>query len=99
MITNRRTLFLAIFIILIPFLGFPSAWKTFMIVISGAILLSFSINITIPKKMPKRTLRRKEIVTPVFRESIITQPPVVQKKEKISEESQTATPIETDTEQ
>lgn len=74
MITNRRTLILGILIILIPFLGFPSAWKTFMILVSGATLVGFSVDITIPKKIPKRIVRRKENVNPVFRESIITTP-------------------------
>ena len=85
MITNRRTLFLGIFIVLIPFLGFPSAWKTFMIVISGLTLISFSVEITIPKKIPKRALRRKETITPVFRESMIIQPTVTARKEKTSD--------------
>lgn len=84
MITDRRTLLLAIFIIVIPFLGFPSAWKTFIIVASGVLLLSFSVNITIPKKIPKRIVRRKETVNPVFRESIITTP-ASSKKERISD--------------
>lgn len=82
MITNRRTLFLGIFIVLIPFLGFPSAWKTFMIVVSGLALIAFSVEITIPKKIPKRTFRRKETVTPVFRESIIVSPDTMVRKEK-----------------
>ncbi len=86
MISNRRTLFLGIFIILIPFLGFPSAWKTFIILISGATLISFSVDITIPKKIPKRIVRRKENVNSVFRESIITTPHTV-KKEKASEKN------------
>ena len=82
MITNRRTLFLGIFIVLIPFLGFPSSWKTFMIVISGLTLISFSVEITIPKKISKRPLRRKETITPVFRESIIIPTTPVQRKDK-----------------
>lgn len=86
MITHRRTLLLGIFIILIPFLGFPSAWKTFMILISGVTLIGFSVDITIPKKIPKRIVRRKENVNPVFRESIITTPHTV-KKEKVSEKN------------
>lgn len=85
MITNRRTLFLGIFIVLIPFLGFPSTWKTFMIVISGLTLISFSVEITIPKKIPKRTLRRKETITPVFRESIIIPPTATVRKEKTAD--------------
>lgn len=86
MITHRRTLLLGIFIILIPFLGFPSAWKTFMILVSGATLIGFSVNITIPKKIPKRVVRRKENVNSVFRESIITTPGS-SKKEKTTEKN------------
>lgn len=84
MITDRRTLLLSIFIIIIPFLGFPSAWKTGIIVASGLLLLSFSVKIIIPKNIPRRIMRRKETINPVFRESIITTP-VVSKKEKISD--------------
>lgn len=82
MITNRRTLFLGIFIVLIPFLGFPSTWKTFMIVISGFALVSLSVEITIPKKIPRRIVRRKETVSPVFRESIILPIDTSVRKEK-----------------
>lgn len=87
MITNRRTLFLGIFIVLIPFLGFPSAWKTFMIVMSGFALVSFSVEITIPKKLSKRPLRRKETITPVFRESIIIPTASVVKEKSETPES------------
>lgn len=90
MISNRRTLFLGIFVILIPFLGFPSAWKTFMILLSGLTLVSFSVNITIPKKIPRRIVRRKENVNSVFRESIITTPHTVKKERNI--EAPLATP-------
>lgn len=86
MITNRRTLFLGIFIFLIPFLGFPSGWKTFMIVVSGLTLISFSVHVTIPKKLSKRPLRRKETITPVFRESIII-PPVSREKTDTNDEA------------
>jgi len=86
MISNRRTLLLGIFIIIIPFLGFPSAWKTFMILLSGLTLISFSVNITIPKKIPRRIVRRKENVNSVFRESIITTPHAA-KKEKASDKN------------
>ncbi len=83
MITSRRTLILGIFIVLIPFLGFPSAWKTFMTLVAGATLVSFSVNITIPKKIPKRIARRKETVNSVFRESIITTPNPSKKEKTI----------------
>lgn len=61
--------------------------------------MNFSVNITLPKKMPKRVIRRKETITPVFRESIITQPSVSQKKEKTISESSVPKSVETDIEQ
>lgn len=80
MITSRRTLIIGICIILIPFLGFPSSWKNFLVVASGFALVATSIKIVIPKKIVKK-VRRRETVTPVFRESIIPTP----RKEKITE--------------
>ncbi len=53
-----------------------------MIVASGVLLISFSIQIILPKKIPRRTVRRKETVNPVFHESIITEPSPSVKKEK-----------------
>lgn len=82
MITNRRTLLLGIFIVIIPFLGFPSAWKTFITLSSGLMLIGFSVSITLPKKIPRRMVRRKETINSVFRESIITAPNTGVKKEK-----------------
>lgn len=94
MITNRRTLFLGIFIAIIPFLGFPTAWKTFVTLASGIFLISSSVNITIPKKIPKRIVRRKETVNSVFRESIITAPSSLKKEKTIDRnlEAPLATP-------
>ncbi|MHB1316288.1 MAG: hypothetical protein ACYCZW_00335 [Minisyncoccota bacterium] len=88
MITNRRTLFLGLFIVLIPFIGLPTFWKTFIIIISGLTLISFSVNISIPKKITKRIPKRKETITPVFQESIInTSSNIKPRKEKVVEES------------
>lgn len=99
MITNRRTLLLGIFIILIPFFGFPSAWKTFVIIVSGALLVNSSVSITLPKKIQKRVPRRKETITPVFRESMMTEQPLVQKKEKIVSEINPGSQKETSSDQ
>ncbi len=99
MITNRRTLLLGIFIILIPFLGFPSLWKTFLIIVSGVILVRSSLSITLPKKIQKRVPRRKETITPVFRESMITEYPTAQKKEKINTDTISTSHVETEGDQ
>lgn len=73
MINRKSTFFLGIFIFIIPFLGVPSSWKTFFIVVSGITLIALSIKITLPKKTTKSRVR-KEKVTPVYVESIPVYP-------------------------
>lgn len=68
MIKSKRTLFLGIFIFLLPFLGLPSSWKTAFVILSGLTLIALSVSITLPKKNTKRP-RRKEKATPVFVEN------------------------------
>jgi len=69
MIKSRRTFFLGIFIFLIPFLGFPTSWKTFLVVVSGIALIVMSIKISLPKKTLAKRPRKKEKATPVFVEN------------------------------
>lgn len=69
MISNKKTFFLGVFIFLIPFTGFPSSWKSAFIIISGIVLVSLSVKISLPKKN-SRVRSRKEKVTPVFVENI-----------------------------
>lgn len=69
MIKNHRTLFLGVFILVIFFLGFPSSWERFFIVISGIYLIVTSLKITLPKRGMVKKIRRKEKSTPVFMES------------------------------
>ena len=69
MINRKSTFFLGIFIFLVPFLGVPTSWKTFFIVVSGLTIVALSIKITLPKKTAVRRVR-KEKVTPVYVESI-----------------------------
>lgn len=73
MIERKSTFFLGIFIFLIPFLGFPSFWKTLFVTLSGIFLISLSIKISLPKKGSK-TRTRREKVTPVFVENIPVYP-------------------------
>lgn len=68
MIQNPRTLSVGIFIFILPFLGFPSFWKTLFIMLCGFFLIASSLKISIPKKSAKRP-RRKDKVTPVFVEN------------------------------
>ncbi len=67
-ISRKSTFFLGIFIFIIPFLGFPSAWKIVMTCIAGIAVILMSLKVSIPKKSPRHKPREK--VTPVFVESI-----------------------------
>lgn len=69
MISNKRTFFLGIFIFIIPFLGFPSSWKTIFIVVSGVVLVLMSLKLSLPRKTT-RVKSKKERTTPVFVENI-----------------------------
>lgn len=69
MINKKSTFFLGIFIFLIPFLGFPSAWKSAFVIISGISLVLMSVKISLPKK-GSRIKTKKERSTPVFVENI-----------------------------
>lgn len=88
-ISRKSTLFLGLFIFVIPFLGLPSFWKTTLVVLSGLVLVSLSVKISIPRKNTKQRMRREK-VTPVFVESVpVYTPPSVPEKIEISQ------PIET----
>jgi len=69
MINKKSTFFLGIFIFTIPFLGFPSFWKTLFIVFSGLILIFLSIKISLPKR-PVKGRSKREKITPVFVENV-----------------------------
>ena len=73
MIQRKSTFFLGIFIFLIPFLGFPSFWKTVMITLSGLALILLSVKVTLPRKNLKARGKREKI-TPVFVENIPVYP-------------------------
>ena len=69
MIKNRSTLFIGIFILIIFFLGFPSSWERFFVIISGIYLILTSIKISLPRRGTAKKIRRKEKSTPVFVEN------------------------------
>ena len=68
MISKKSTFFLGIFIFIIPFLGLPNSWRGALVIISGLLLISMSLKISIPKKT-SRSRAKKEKVTPVFVEN------------------------------
>lgn len=82
MIQKRGAFFTGIFIIILPFLGFPVFWKTTFTIFAGVFLIFSSIKIIIPRKPGWRRMHtvRKDKVTPVFVESA---PPVYPKNDTI----------------
>jgi hypothetical protein len=75
MIQRKSTFFIGLFIILIvAFLGLPSAWKAGLLIVSGLALMALSVKITLPKRNIKPRVRRKEKVTQVFVESVPVEP-------------------------
>lgn len=58
MITRKSTFFLGIFVFLIPFFGLPTFWKTFFIILSGAILVALSIQVSIQKRNVKPRIKK-----------------------------------------
>lgn len=69
MIKNGKTFYLGIFIFLIPFLGLPSSWRTFLVVVCGLVLILMSVKVSLPGRATPRRLRKREKVTPVWSES------------------------------
>ncbi len=69
MINKKSTFFLGIFIFLIPFMGFPSFWKSAFVILSGLALILTSVKVSLPKKNSKLRSKREK-VTPVFVENI-----------------------------
>ena len=72
MIKNNKTFYLGLFIFLIPFFGLPTSGRTFLVTISGLLLILFSVKFSLPGRNVPRRLRRKEKVTPVWSESMPT---------------------------
>lgn len=72
MIKNKKHFFLGVFIFLLPFLGLPTSWKMTFAALSGIMLVLFSVKLSIPKKLPKRVVRKR--ATPVFMESMPAAP-------------------------
>ena len=70
MIQNKQNFFLGIFIFLIPFLGFPTSWKTTLVILSGLYLVYLSVKIILPKKNI-RVKVKKERVAPLITEPVV----------------------------
>jgi hypothetical protein len=69
MLKNNKTFYLGLFIFLIPFLGLPSSWRTFLVIVSGLLLVAMSVKLSLPGRSVPRRLRHKEKITSVFSQS------------------------------
>ena len=78
MITRKSTFFLGLFILIIPFLGFPTSWKTTLIVLSAIVLMGLSVKVSLPVKNAKPKIIKKEKILPEFHNNDL--PPLVEPK-------------------
>jgi hypothetical protein len=62
---NKIKLLIGILLVLMPFLGFPSAWKTFFYVMFGAILITMAIVGHVRRRSPLAQ-NREEVITEVY---------------------------------
>jgi len=69
MITNMKTFFAGLLIIIIPFFGIPLFWKTTFTVLIGIYLILSSLKLELPKKNGAKKNRKKEKSTSVFTEN------------------------------
>lgn len=66
MIQNKKTFFIAIFILIVEiFLGIPSAWKMWLIILSGVYLALSSVKIILPSKKSTKVRKPREKVLSV----------------------------------
>ena len=68
---NKKTIFaIGAILFLLPVLGFPSGFKTFLQVIGGLLLMFFASRKTLERKIVKgKPVRRRREKNPVFVES------------------------------
>jgi len=62
---NKLILLIGILLVLMPFLGFPSAWKTFFYMGFGIILIIVAIVGHVRRRSPLM-VEREEVITEVY---------------------------------
>jgi uncharacterized membrane protein len=62
---NKIILLIGILLIAMPFLGFPSTWKTIFYIVFGAILIIMAVIGHIRRRSP-RIEQQQEVVTEVY---------------------------------
>lgn len=74
---NRIVLSIGTFLLLMPFLGFPSRWEFFFQIIFGIILILVSFSSAIKRRAAARKPRRKrELYNSIASESVAETTPV-----------------------
>jgi hypothetical protein len=66
---NKIIFIIGIVVLIMPFLGFPSAWKTIFYIIAGAILVIIAIHGHIRRRSRAPLMESREVVTEVFVET------------------------------
>jgi uncharacterized protein (DUF58 family) len=61
MISRKSTFVLGIIIFLIPFLGLPTIWKSFLVVTGGLFLVISSISFPEPRKISKARVKKEKV--------------------------------------
>lgn len=79
---NKIVFILGIVLIVLPFLGFPSAWKTFFMVVIGLFLVSLSFTTSLRKRTSGKKYPRtkKDSVTSQVEKIDVSSPKVAVKK-------------------
>jgi hypothetical protein len=62
---NKTILLIGLLLVIMPFLGFPSAWKTFFYILMGAILITMAVVGHTRRRSPGFEQGR-EIITEVY---------------------------------
>ncbi len=88
---NRKTIFaIGLIVFLLPFLGFPLGFKSFLQIVGGLLLMFFASRKSLEKRIVKgkRIVRRRE-KNPVFVESHVDEasdsPPISTTQNTVSE--------------
>lgn len=94
MIERKGTFYAGVFIFLIPFLGFPTMWKMFLVAFAGFFLVVSSLKVPLPSAILKDKIKRQNIesdavgveVRPEIKPEIVIPVPKVENTPVVSEQ-------------
>lgn len=98
---NKIVFILGIALVILPFLGFPSAWKTFFMLVMGLFLVSLSFTTSLRKRTSGKKYPRTKKDIPVSQNSkdgSVSSVHLSQKDEEVAKEviEKTSTPAQDD---